>query len=136
MHGHSHHNCFFACLMLFMLERVKCGLTNWMILLLNERACWSILHTIRDGDQTLKIFLPRDSVLKKKQNGGQLYSSFLNRKIAEPLGTNHVVHAVVPDTYKISSTNKIGLYRHSIAICNGDHGRCLVLDYASTKNPC
>ena len=47
---------------------------------------------------------------------------------------DRVVHSVLPDSYKISETNKVGLYSHPIAICPGEHGKLLVLDYAPLKN--
>jgi len=45
-----------------------------------------------------------------------------------------VAHSVVPDSYKINDTNKVGLYPHPIAVCVGEHGKLLVLDYAPLKN--
>lgn len=45
-----------------------------------------------------------------------------------------VVHSVLPDSYKISDTNQIGLYPHPVAICSGEHGKLLVLDYSPSKN--
>lgn len=68
-------------------KTLKCGFADWMILLLNERSCLSKLHTIRDGDPTLKRILSRDST-EQRQNGRQLHSSFVNKKSAEALG-NH-----------------------------------------------
>lgn len=47
---------------------------------------------------------------------------------------DRVVHSVLPDSYKISDTNKVGLYPHPVAICPGEQGKLLVLDYASLKN--
>lgn len=48
-------------------KSLKCSFANWMLLLDEERACLSMLHTIRDSDPELKKLLPRDSVLNKDQ---------------------------------------------------------------------
>ena len=47
---------------------------------------------------------------------------------------DHVVHSIVPDSFKISETNKPGMYPHPVAVCVGEHGKILVLDYAPKKN--
>jgi hypothetical protein len=46
-------------------KSLKCSFANWMLLLDDERACLSMLHTICDSDPELKRLLPRDSVLNK-----------------------------------------------------------------------
>lgn len=46
-------------------KSLKCNFANWMLLLRNERACLSMLNTIRQSDPHLKKILPRDSVLNK-----------------------------------------------------------------------
>lgn len=116
-------------------KSLKCGFANWMILFLNERACLAILHTIRDGDPALKRILPRDSVLNKDRMDVNCILHLSTERVLNHLQTiDRVVHSVVPDTYKISDTNKVGLYPHPITLCNGEHGRLLVLDYVPTKN--
>lgn len=47
---------------------------------------------------------------------------------------DRLVHSVVPDSYKICDTNKVGLYPHPVAVCVEENGKLLVLDYAPTKN--
>ena len=47
---------------------------------------------------------------------------------------DHVVHSIIPDSFKISETNKPGMYPHPVAVCVGEHGKILVLDYAPKKN--
>ena len=45
-----------------------------------------------------------------------------------------MVHLVVPDSYKICDTNKVGLYPHPVAVCVEENEKLLDLDYAPTKN--
>ena len=46
-------------------KSLKCNFANWMVLLRNERACLSVVRTIRESDPHLKKILPRNSVLNK-----------------------------------------------------------------------
>lgn len=41
-------------------KSLKCSFANWMLMLDEERACLSMLHTIRDSDPELKKLLPRE----------------------------------------------------------------------------
>lgn len=114
---------------------LKCGLANWMLLLDEERACLSMLHTIQDSDSELKKLLPRDSILNKDRMDINCLLHLSKESALACLRTiDRVVHSVLPDNYKISDTNKVGLYPHPVAICCGEHGRLLVLDYAPLKN--
>lgn len=100
-----------------------------------ERACLSMLHTIRDSDPELKKLLPRESVLNKDRMDVNCILHLSKESVLARLRTvDRVVHSVLPDSYKISETNKVGLYPHPIAICPGEHGKLLVLDYAPLKN--
>ena len=116
-------------------KSLKCGFANWMLLLDEERACLSMLHTIRDSDSELKKLLPRDSVLNKDRMDINCILHLSKESVLARLRTiDRVVHSVLPDSYKISDTNKVGLYPHPVAICCGEHGKLLVLDYAPLKN--
>ena len=108
---------------------------NWMLLLDEERACLSMLHTIRDSDPELKKLLPRDSVLNKDRMDINCILRLSKEAVLAPLRTvDRVVHSVLLDSYKISDTNKVGLYPHPVPICPSEQGKLLVLDYAPLKN--
>ena len=108
---------------------------NWMVLLCNERACLSMLHTIRNADPHLKKILPRDSVLNKDRMDVDCVLHLSKENVLSHLESiDHVVHSIVPDSFKISETNKPGMYPHPVAVCVGEHGKILVLDYAPKKN--
>ena len=116
-------------------KSLKCSFANWMLLLDEERACLSMLHTIRDSNPELKKLLQRDCVLNKDRMDINCILHFSKEAVLARLHTvDHVVHSVLPDSYKISDTNKVGLYPHPVAICPGEQGKLLVLDYASLKN--
>jgi hypothetical protein len=116
-------------------KSLKCSFANWMLLLDDERACLSMLHTIRDSDPELKRLLPRDSVLNKDRMDVNCVLHLSKESVLARLRTvNYVVHSVLPDSYKISATNQVGLYPHPVAICYGEHGKLLVLDYVPSKN--
>ena len=116
-------------------KSLKCSFANWMLLLDEERACLSMSHTIRDSDPELKKVLPRDSVLNKDRMDINCILHLSKEAVLARLRTvDRVVHSVLPDSYKISDTNKVGLYPHPVAICPGEQGKLLVLDYAPLKN--
>ena len=88
----------------------------------------SILHTIGDSDLELKKLLPRDSVLNKDRMDINCILHLSKESVLARLrNVNFVVHSVLPESYKISETNKVGLYPHPVAICPGEHGKLLVL---------
>ena len=116
-------------------KSLKCSFANWMLLLDEERACLSMLHTIRDSDPELKKLLPRDSVLNKDRMDINCILHLSKEAVLARLrNVNRVVHSVLPDSYKISDTNKVGLYLHPVAISPSEQGKLLVLDYAPLKN--
>ena len=116
-------------------KSLKCNFANWMLLLRNERACLSMLNTIRQSDPHLKKILPRDSVLNKDRMDVDCVLHLSKGNVLSHLESiGSVVHSIVPDSYKISETNKVGMYPHPIAVCIGEHGKILALDYAPMKN--
>ena len=101
-----------------------------MLLLDGERACLSALHSLRDEDATLKKLLPRDAVLDKDRMDVDCILHLSKDAVLEELNKiGRVVHPILPDRYKITESNRSGLYPQPIAISMGDHGKLLVLDY-------
>lgn len=49
-------------------------------------------------------------------------------------GVGYLVHSLVPDQFKISPTNKVGLFSHPVAIVCRSFGKILALDYLPMKN--
>ena len=94
-----------------------------------------MLHTIRNADTHLKKTLPRDSVLNKDRMDVDCVLHLSKENVLSHLESiDHVVHSIVPDSFKISETNKPWMYPHPVAVCVGEHGKILVLDYAPKKN--
>lgn len=109
---------------------LKASFANWMLLLDGERACLSVLHCLRDEDATLKKPLTRDPVLNKDRMDVDCILHLTKDAVLEELKKfDRVVHPILPDRYKITDSNRSGLYPHPIAISMGDHGKLLVLDY-------
>ncbi len=46
---------------------------------------------------------------------------------------NSIVHTLIPDKYRLTDSNKVGLYPHPVAICIGPSGKFIFLDHSSTK---
>ena len=110
-------------------KSLKCNFANWTLLLREEWACFSMLHTIRTADPNLKKILPRDSFLNKDRMDVDCVLHLSKGNVLLHLESiDHVVHSIVPES------NKIGMYPHPIAVCVGDRGKILVLDYAPVKN--
>ena len=80
----------------------KCNRANWMMLLHNERACLSVIRTIRESDPHLKKILARDRVLKKDRMDVDCVLHLSKDSVLSHLESiDRVVHSVVPDSYKI-----------------------------------
>ena len=104
-------------------------------MLLLDDECLSMLHTIRDSDPRLNRLLPRDSILNKDWMDVNCMLHLSRESVLAHLQTvDCVVHSVLPDSYKISGTNQVGLYPHPVAICFGEHRKLLVLDYSPSRN--
>lgn len=88
-----------------------------------------MLHTIRNAGPHLKKTLPRDSVLNKDRMDVDCVLHLSKENVLSHLESiDHVVHSIIPDSFKISETNKPGMYPHPVAVCVGEHGKILVLD--------
>ena len=70
----------------------------------------------------LKTKLPPDSVLNKDRMDVDCVLHLSKGYVLLHLESiDHVVHSIVPDSYRISETSKIGMYPHPIAVCVGHH---------------
>ena len=65
-------------------KSVKCNFANWMILTRNERACLSVIRTIRESDPHAKKILPRDSVLNKDRMGVDCFTPLEEQCVITP----------------------------------------------------
>ncbi len=111
-------------------KSLKGSFSCWVILLNGERACLSILRTLRDTDPQYRKLIPRDSVIHKDRMDFNCILHLTKPQAIEHLkSVDQIVHTIVPDKYKISDTNKVGLYPHPIAIDIGEDGRLYVLNY-------
>ena len=111
-------------------KSIKASFANWLILLDGNRSCLSMLRTLRDNDHQLKKMLPRDSVTNKDRMDWTCILKITDDTVRARLQhVSRVVHTLVPDKYRISPSNKPGLYPHPVAISVGEQGRLLMLDY-------
>ncbi len=98
-------------------KSLKCSFANWMLLLSKERACLAMLHTVRNADPALKRLLPRGSVLNKDRMDVNCILHLTKESVVRHLSSvGYIVHSILPDSFKISDTNKVGLYPHPIAV--------------------
>lgn len=115
-------------------KSLKASFANWAIFLNSERACLSILHTLRDVHPGLKKLLTRDAVMNKDRMDVDCILHLTNPSVLAILESlDHVVHTILPDKYKINASNKAGMYPHLVALTIGESGKLLVLDYKPTK---
>ncbi|MES9881338.1 MAG: hypothetical protein ABW185_10700 [Sedimenticola sp.] len=115
-------------------KSLKAGFANWMLLLGQERACLAILHTLRDKHPHLRRILSKSAVMNKDRMDVDCILHLTKDSVLETLNSvGRVVHSIVPDEFKISSTNKVGMYPHPISVICGTYGKVLVLDYQPMK---
>lgn len=111
-------------------KTLKASFANCMLLLDGERACLSVLHCLCDEDATIRRVLPRDAVLNKDRMDVDCILHLTKDVVLEELKKiGRVVHPILPDRYKVTDSNRSGLYPHPIAISMGNHSKLLVLDY-------
>lgn len=115
-------------------KSLKAGFANWMLMLGKERACLAIIQNLRDNIPSLRRILSKDAVMNKDRMDVNCILQLTKESVLETLDTvGHVVHSIVPDEFKINSTNKVGLYPHPIAVTCGNYGKILVLDLQPMK---
>ena len=81
-----------------------------MLLLQDERAYLSVVHSVRDTNPQLKKILSRNSVLNKNRMDVDCVLHLSKGAVLSHLDTiGRAVHSVVPDYCRISDTNKVRL---------------------------
>lgn len=111
-------------------KSLKASFANWPILLDTQRSCLPLVHTVRDAHAELKRILPRDSVTHKDRMDINCILHLTKSSVLTFLESVHgIVHTIIPDKYKISASNKVGLYPHPIAITAANLGTLYVIDH-------
>ncbi len=111
-------------------KSLKGSPSNWIIVLKKQRACLSMLRTLRDADPELKRIIPRDSVIHKDRMDYNCILHLSKPSSLEYFGAvDYIVHTIVPDKYKPSDSNKVGMYPHPVAIDISSDGRLYALNY-------
>lgn len=115
-------------------KSLKASFANWILLLGNERGCLSIIHNIREHFPPLKRILTKDAVMNKDRMDIDCILHLTKDSVIKELETvDRVIHSLVPDQFRISSSNKVGMYPHPIACTCGAYGKILMLDYQPMK---
>ena len=113
-----------------------CSFANWFCLFEGHRVSLTVLNTLRDDSDPMirakmrKLLMKEDVQNKDRMavNPIPRLSSTTVQKILQSIG-KPVVHTLVPDKYRLTDTNKVGLYPHPVSVTLGPTGKLLFLDY-------
>ena len=120
-------------------KSLKCSACNWFILLNGERGCLAVIQTLRDDNnpdvrKKLRKTLKADDVQNKDR---MTVEPIIRLSCPEVLNTlkevGHVVHQLIPEKYRFSESNKVGMFPHPIAITCGQQGNFFFLDMNALK---
>ena len=76
-----------------------------------------IVHTLRETVNPLKRIMSRNAVVNKDRMDVDCILHLTKEPVINVLDNmGWVVHGIVPDQFKISPTNKVGVYPHPIAV--------------------
>ncbi|XP_063412869.1 uncharacterized protein LOC134695518 [Mytilus trossulus] len=116
-------------------KSVKCSFANWYLLLGNERANLSIIHTLRndcnpDVKKKMRKLLTVDCVRNKDRMDVASVIKLSSNELLNVLKeVGMVVHNLIPDRFRPTEDNKPGMYPHPIAVdCDG-LGNFVFLNY-------
>lgn len=116
----------------------KCSWSNWFLLLgEGDRSTLGTLRTLRNDcnitvRETLHKLLSAESVRNKDRMAVEPLLELTSEKLIAFLGVIENVFVTVtllPDRYRISETNKRGLYEHPFAICTASTGKIFFLNW-------
>ena len=120
-------------------KSLKCSFCNWFILLNGERGCLSIIQTLRDDSnpamrKKLRKILKAEDVQNKDRMAVDPIIRLSSPEVLDALKeVSNVVHQLVPEKYRFSENNKVGMFPHPIAITCGQEGKFFFLDLNPLK---
>ena len=120
-------------------KSLKCSFCNWFIVLREGRSCLAVIQTLRDDNnpdirKPLRRLLRAEDVQNKDRMAVNPILRLSNESVIDTLReVDFVVHQMVPEKYRFSETNKIGMYPHPVAITFGKQGKLLFIDVNPLK---
>jgi hypothetical protein len=120
-------------------KSLKCSFCNWFIVLKEERSYLAVIQTLRDDNnpdvrKPLRRLLRAEDVQNKDRMAVDPILRLSNESVINTLReVDYVVHQMVPEKYRFSKTNKIGMYPHPVAIAFGKQGKLLFIDLNPLK---
>lgn len=121
-------------------KSLKCSFCNWFIVLKEARSCLAVIQTLRDDNnpdvrKQLRRLLRAEDVQNKDRMAVDPILRLSDESVINTLrGVDFVVHQMVPEKYRFSETNKIGMYPHPVAITFGKQGKLLFIDVNPLKH--
>lgn len=118
----------------------KCSFSNWFCLFNGSRMSLPVIHTLRDDSDpvirsSLRRFLTKEDVQNKDRMAVEPILRLSSPDVLKVLSSlkNRVVHTLIPDKFRPTDSNKVGMYPHPISVCLGPKGKFFFLDYSPLK---
>ena len=99
-------------------KSLKCSFCNWFIVLKEARSCLAVIQTLKDDNnpdvrKPLRRLLRAEDVQNKDRMAVNPILRLSNESVIDTLReVDFVVHQMVPEKYRFSETNKLGMYPH------------------------
>jgi hypothetical protein len=113
----------------------KCSFSNWFCLLNGSRMSLSVIHTLRDDSDpvirsSLRKFLTKEDVQNKDCMAVEPILRLTSPDVLKVLSS---LKSLIPDKFRPTDSNKVGMYPHPISVCLGPNGKFFFLDYSPLK---
>lgn len=112
----------------------KCSWANWFLVLEGDRSTLSTLRTLRNDSnvtvrETLQKLLTAEAVRNKDRMAVEPLLELID--FVNSMKDVFVSMNVLPDRYRISESNKRGIYEHPFAISTAGTGKVIFLNWNS-----
>ena len=103
-------------------KSLKCSFCNWFIILNGERGSLSIIQTLRDDSKAvvrkkLRKLLKAEDVQNRDRMAVDPIIRLSSLEVLDTLKeVSTVAHQLVPEKYRFSESNKVGMFPHPVAI--------------------
>lgn len=118
----------------------KCSWSNWFLILgEGDRSTLSTLRMLRNESspeitEVLQNLLTAESVRKKDRMATEPLTILTDSKLLTYLDSikdMFLTISILPDRYRVSDTNKRGMYEHPYALCPASNGNIIFLNWNS-----
>lgn len=121
-------------------KSLKCSWSNWILWFKGTRSTLAILYNLRREAEPelrmkLKKLLTEESVRNKDRMAVDPILLLTTPELLDVLqSVNRVVYMIVPEKYRMWSSNRPGMYPHPLSVTCGPFGKLLVVDFDPLKN--